>query len=698
MSAAPSPVLGGIAGATEARGRPTHEAMAELVLARVRALARRRLAWMEHLGAVGAARPAAGVVHAADIELALDGRDAPAAEIAWRERNARLDVVARDLDAYARARAADDSSPIAQLCRTFELGAAERDALEICWASALDPGLAKVWAYLHGHPGQNHPSEALVARLCGDGVPAPRSGALYRWEIVRLGDVSPGDPVPLIVDTHIVEYLGGKLTMDPVLIGRAAVVSPLEPPASWPVAEVAARIRRVLEQGLGARLLVVGPRHSGRRTFAACVTAALGAPALAVDTNALAALEWPPLHLHAQRQALLLGSSLIWWGEIAGERLPSAPGLARLEIVIGDGDLAPAQAPGVVDERVTLPGLSLDERRAAWQRLVPVARAWPAGDFAELVERHRVQIGDIASIGQRGIDGVETAKAESRKLTRHRLGDLGRLVDCPFKREDLMLAPALNQLVDSLLYEARERATFWESPAARRLFPRGRGLVALMTGPPGTGKTMTAQVIAAELGLDLVRIDLASTVNKYIGETAKNLRRIFARAAEMNAVLLFDEADALFAKRTEVRDAHDRYANADTNYLLQHLEEFDGIALLASNRKQNIDSAFVRRLRFVMEFPRPQPAERVLIWRRLVTELAGGERADALAGLLRALADTLELSGAQIKLGLLGAIFLARQDGRPLALEHLVRGIERELGKEGRGIEANDRERIVRHG
>ncbi len=142
---------------------------------------------------------------------------------------------------------------------------------------------------------------------------------------------------------------------------------------------------------------------------------------------------------------------------------------------------------------------------------------------------------------------------------------------------------------------------------------------------------MAAQVIAAELGLDLFRIDLAASVSKYIGETSKNLRRIFARAAEMNAVLLFDEADSLFSKRTDVKDSHDRYANTDTNYLLQLLEGFDGIALLASNKRQNIDIAFVRRLRYVMDFPRPDAAERLRIWERLVRELLGDESAKELA-------------------------------------------------------------------
>ena len=337
------------------------------------------------------------------------------------------------------------------------------------------------------------------------------------------------------------------------------------------------------------RVTIVGPQRSGRRTLAACVTAALGARALAVDSSACSDADWPAVHLRAQRQALLMGTSIIWHGERVAGRFPSAPGQARLQFLIGDVDLSPLSAPGVVDDRLVIPGLSLDERQAAWRRLVPMSQAWPESELAEVVERYRVQIGDIAALGERGVETAAEARTGCRKLTRNRLGNLGQLVDTPFKRGDLTLTPNLDRLVDSFLFEARERARFWENPVARRLFPRGTGLVALMTGLPGTGKTMTAQVIAAELGLDLVRIDLASTVNKYIGETAKNLRRIFARAAEMNAVLLFDEADALFAKRTDVRDAHDRHANADTNYLLQQLEDFDGIALLASNRKQNIE-------------------------------------------------------------------------------------------------------------
>ena len=253
---------------------------------------------------------------------------------------------------------------------------------------------------------------------------------------------------------------------------------------------------------------------------------------------------------------------------------------------------------------------------------------------------------------------------------------------------------ALRQALEDLAFEAQERVAFWERPEARRLFPQGRGLLGLFSGPPGTGKTMAAQVIAAELGVDLFRIDLSSVVSKYVGETSQNLERILSRAAHMDVVLLFDEADALFGKRTEIRDAHDRFANTDTGYLLQAIEAYQGVAVLATNKKGNIDPAFIRRLRYVLEFPKPDGPQRLRIWRRIVGELAGPERLEDLGDDLEELADALEVTGAQIKFAILAALFAARRDGEPLALRHLLRGLERELMKEGRTLSDRERERL----
>jgi SpoVK/Ycf46/Vps4 family AAA+-type ATPase len=207
----------------------------------------------------------------------------------------------------------------------------------------------------------------------------------------------------------------------------------------------------------------------------------------------------------------------------------------------------------------------------------------------------------------------------------------------------------------------------------------GRGVTALFAGPSGTGKTFAARAIAGELGIDLLQIDLAQVVSKYIGETEKNLSTIFSAAEASEVGLLFDEADALFGKRSEVRDAHDRYANIETAYLLQRIEEFSGLAILTTNLKPNLDTAFLRRLRFVIDFPQPDAALRAEIWRR-----AFPARAPLDPDLdLDLLAERLELTGGSIQSAALRAAYLAAGEDTPIAMRHVVYACRRELLKLG---------------
>jgi SpoVK/Ycf46/Vps4 family AAA+-type ATPase len=206
---------------------------------------------------------------------------------------------------------------------------------------------------------------------------------------------------------------------------------------------------------------------------------------------------------------------------------------------------------------------------------------------------------------------------------------------------------------------------------------------------------MAAQVIAASLGLDLFRIDLSSVVSKYVGETSQNLERILSRAAYMDIVLFFDEADALFGKRTEIKDAHDRFANTDTDYLLQAIENYTGIVLLGTNKKANMDPAFLRRLRYVLEFPPPDESQRLRIWQQVLAELAGAKTASGLAPKLQLLAREVTTTGAQIKFSILAALFIARREGKPVSSQHLVRGLKRELLKEGRSLSDRDMEKLM---
>jgi SpoVK/Ycf46/Vps4 family AAA+-type ATPase len=208
----------------------------------------------------------------------------------------------------------------------------------------------------------------------------------------------------------------------------------------------------------------------------------------------------------------------------------------------------------------------------------------------------------------------------------------------------------------------------------------GRGVSALFAGPSGTGKTMAAEILAAELGLDLYRIDLAGVVSKYIGETEKNLDRVFAAAEDAGAILFFDEADALFGKRSEVRDSHDRYANIEISYLLQKMEDYEGIAILATNLRQNLDDAFVRRLAFTVHFPFPDEASRRRIWAGVWP--AETPRAPDLD--LDLLARQFKLSGGGIHNAALAAAFLAASDGGMVTMAHVLHAIRREQQKAGK--------------
>jgi SpoVK/Ycf46/Vps4 family AAA+-type ATPase len=213
-----------------------------------------------------------------------------------------------------------------------------------------------------------------------------------------------------------------------------------------------------------------------------------------------------------------------------------------------------------------------------------------------------------------------------------------------------------------------------------RKLASSRGVSILFAGPPGTGKTMSAQIIGAELGLDLYKIDLSTIISKYIGETEKNLEHIFTEAESSNAILFFDEADALFGKRSEVRDSHDRYANVEISYLLQRMEAYDGVTILATNLRSNLDEAFTRRLQFAVDFPFPEEADRLRIWQALFPpEVPCAPQLD-----LPFLAQRFKLAGGNIRNIIVSAAYLASANGGVVTMEHLLHGTRRELQKMGR--------------
>jgi hypothetical protein len=416
---------------------------------------------------------------------------------------------------------------------------------------------------------------------------------------------------------------------------------------------------------------------------------------LAIDTDAIDDAAWPPVFRRAHRHAFLTRTAIAFSGEALVRRAwPDVASSFPLVFACVEPDVAPPRSRAC-ELTAELPPPTIDDRIALWRRAIPAVAAWPAGALDELATRYRTTPADVTAAALRGVTGPAEAAAVVRERSRGRLGDLAQRLECPFAWDDLVATAAVQAALRDFAYEARERAHVWEDASLRRLFPQGRGLIALFTGPPGTGKTMAAQVIAASLGLDLFRVSLSAVVSKYVGEIAKNLQRILARAEHMDAVLFFDEADALFSKRTELRDAHDRYANTDTNHLLQAIESYGGVAILASNKKANIDSAFLRRLRYAVEFPAPDARDRLELWRRAIAGVCGAEALARLASGLPALADAVEVTGAQIKLAALASLFSSRREGTPVEPRHVLLGLDRELAKDGRSLSERDRERLV---
>jgi SpoVK/Ycf46/Vps4 family AAA+-type ATPase len=352
---------------------------------------------------------------------------------------------------------------------------------------------------------------------------------------------------------------------------------------------------------------------------------------------------------------------------------------------------------------VPLPVPAFASRYAAWaDALYEADLALPPEDLELLAGRFRLttaQINDaVATAAQQlrwqEITFIETADdilldallAASRAQTGHELAQLAQKITPVYDWEDIILPEDTVAHLREMVQRIDGRHRVLEVWDFGRKLSRGRGVNALFAGPSGTGKTMAAEVMARELGLDLYKIDLSSVVSKYIGETEKNLDRIFRAAANTNAILFFDEADALFGKRSEVRDSHDRYANIEISYLLQKMEEHDGITILATNLRQNLDEAFVRRLAFTVHFPFPDEDGRWRIWQQVWPDEA------LLAGDvdLEFLAREFKLSGGNIRNVALASAFLAAaQDsgaapGSTVTMNHLWQAIRREYQKMGK--------------
>ena len=322
---------------------------------------------------------------------------------------------------------------------------------------------------------------------------------------------------------------------------------------------------------------------------------------------------------------------------------------------------------------------------------VPGAGTHGGYDTAALAGQFALTLGQIRDAVAAAKD---TAHQEGRALGNHDLFAAARTYSNPnlaglaqklaprFGWSDIILPANQIDILREIVATVRGRPVVLDDwGLARKLVP-SRGVAVLFAGPPGTGKTMAAEVVARELELDLYKIDLSTLVSKYIGETEKNLERIFHEAQSSNAILFFDEADAIFGKRSEVKDAHDRYANIEVSYLLQRMESYDGVTILATNLRANLDEAFTRRLQFAVDFPFPDAEDRLRIWQTLFPpDLPRDPGLD-----FRMLSKRFKLAGGSIRNIIVNAAYLAASNGGAVTQEHLLHGTRRELQKMGRLI------------
>ena len=589
---------------------------------------------------------------------------------------------------------AADGRTLKRLHGLFCLNGPERDLLDCALALAANPVLAERIAALPGW-GDGYLSERLVVELFGHPAqPILRpSSPLVIWSLVEQGPHHTRRGPLLLVDADVAAAAFGRPGLDRRLAECAESVTPFPlSVAGWPVGETAAAIGRLIDMKQSVRVLVGAPAGSGRLQFAAAVAEQLGTRLIRIGgpgTN-----EDADLYMRGQRLALITGHALYW------ERPPRsrAPQVSStpVQFVALESVAGAEAAPGLVDLPVQLPALSAADKRAVWEACGPGLPAL-TGDAAERTLTAARLVDLLAAAGHRPAD-CTAACAHIRESARARLEGDAQLLDQPYDWSDLVLPPRQRALIDNVVAEMRARERLLAA-GDRRAKYGGLGQSILFHGPPGTGKTMAAQVLARALQVDLVRVDCASAISKFIGETAKNLRAIFSRVQGTGALLLFDEADALFARRTETKDALDRHANADTNYLLQLIENFDGAAILTTNKKENIDPAFIRRIRHMVDFGSPGLVERRILWRRHIEPLSDVDIAEApLASWCERLAP-LDLSPAQIKGAALSAAFVRDVQGRPVPVfEDLLVGIERELAKDGRALDRKVRAELAGNG
>lgn len=621
----------------------------------------------------------------------------------WQEVDARLDSYVE-----AAAHGPRDGS-MGWICHAFDLDRVARQMLWIVAAPDIAGNLAQAIGFLNDDLGQHRPTLSLLAQMI-DGAGPPwklqrRLAGHDPFACFRLAAIARTDPLtphslaPLIAAPDLIAMLLGRQP------GAAVEGVTLFDPADFGEEEFdrqLALVRWAAGRDQGTRPVVHFHAPAPEAGWLAGQLASMDEFALVGDIAPAAGADFAEVYdrlLAFGRAARVADAVLIVTGlDEHGEarRAELAQALAhdlaphvKLLVVQGmrTAPTALRAAPGGVTE-ISRPRPTREERASIWTRAAAVRGLALSEDDARdmaatfAFDRTQAEAAIALALGSGVIEPPETSdealRDSARIVSRASAPASVRRIETGLGWDDLILPAPIKAELESIVVQVKHGATVWEEWGFGERIPYGQAMIALLAGPSGTGKTMAAQIIAGELGAALFQVDLAKTVSKYIGETEKALDRIFEAAEAASAVLLFDEADALFGKRSDIHDAHDRYANIEVNFLLQRIEEHLAPVLLTTNRKANLDSAFLRRLNKVVDFPMPDEGQRDLIWKRMLPPEAWVAK-DVDTSALR----QLPFSGGGIANSVLAAAFMGASDGGLIKMRHLVAAARGELAKSG---------------
>ncbi|MFJ9005303.1 ATP-binding protein [Streptomyces canus] len=584
-----------------------------------------------------------------------------------------------------------EAAPLDALTACFSLTPFERDLVLLTAAQELEPTTAGRCATACGDPERAFPTFSLALAALAE----PHWSALTpiaplrRWRIVELDDAAGLTTTRLRLDERILHFLLGSPYLDARLHGQLRR-TPV-PEALTPSYDLAAS--RLAEGWTnGALVEVTGGDLRSRADLGAAAAArsGLGLYSMSAEDVPTDPAERDRLSRLWQREAILLPAALlVEAGELDRDQRAATEAFlagAAVPVVVSSED--PLRSERTYGARVTVPRLDDEEQLGLWAGAFEEIDL-DVGELRSLVAQFQlpphVVRSAAATVRRRlphedELDAAELAWRAGLDEARIGMDELGRRIEPQAGWDDLVLHERQTSVLREIVAHVRQRATVHQEWGFGATLRRGLGVTAMFAGGSGTGKTLAAEVMAKELGLDLFVIDLSQVVSKYIGETEKNLRRVFDAAERGGALLLFDEADALFGKRSEVKDSHDRYANLEVSYLLMRMEAYRGLAVLTTNMKNALDTAFLRRIRFVVDFPFPAEDERAEIWRRVLPSQAPVKDIDP------SLLAQLTVAGGSIRNIALSGAFLAAEEGDRLQMRHMLAAARTEYLKLERSL------------